>query len=681
VKEAKINSGMIKKTEIGLEVIRLDKTIKVIREKLSSLGQKLFEKEEKIIEFKKFIWDNRSEMDPTEMKSVMAMNETEIYLTLQSGEYFKKLYRIQNSPYFGSIIFDDGKKKELIYIGLTHVVEKDFQHLVYDWRSPISSLFYDYELGKCAYDAPQGIIKGELIRKRQYKIEEAALIHVFDNSLNVDDELLQEVLASSGSEKMKNIVNTIQQEQNRIIRNVTDKNLIVQGIAGSGKTSVALHRIAFLLYKIRNLSSNNILIFSPNQVFTQYISNVLPELGEENTMQSTFHDFLQTCIIEYKKVESFVEFVARSYQNRVKDNDLIKYKQSDEIIIHLTKYIKDLNSKLKCQKDICVDKHYYTKEELNELLNNRYSKLPIFNRIEEIATKLSEKDYNGKLTKKASFEKQLFDSLNIEKDFKIIYGNFFKSAFSKIKLGDEMISYFINQEKLFYEDALLFVFIKGLLESFNYQGRIKQVVIDEAQDYSKLQYILIARIFKNAGLTILGDVNQSINPYYKYNNLKEIAELIGGNTAYLELTKTYRSSPEIIEYSNKILNLDHVSAIRRGEEVPVRRKYEKILKEDLIEDIEYLQKKYNSIAIIVKDDLIANNIFTDIKNMVPISLIDEKTKDFNKSLVIIPVYMAKGLEFDAVILYNQISNPFTENEKHLYYVAVTRAQHELIIYN
>lgn len=681
MKSNKIFSGSIQEDEVNLEIKRLDKTLKVIREKLSELGQKFYEKEEKIIEFKKFIWDNRSEMDPTEMKSVMAMNEDEIYLTLQSGEYFKKLFKIQNNPYFGSIIFDDGKRKELIYIGLTHVVEKDYHHLVYDWRSPISSLFYDYELGPCAYDAPKGIIKGNLIRKRQYKIENGKLIHVFDNSLNVDDELLQEVLALSGSEKMKNIVNTIQQEQNKIIRNVVDKNLIVQGIAGSGKTSVALHRIAFLLYKLKNLSSKNVLIFSPNQVFTQYISNVLPELGEENTMQTTFHEFLKTSIIEYKNVESFVEFISRYYQNKSVKEDLIKYKQSDEIIIHLTKYLKRINSNLKFQKDIMVDKHYFKVDELNDLLNDRYSKLPIFNRIEEIAIRLSEQKYKGKLTKKSSFLKQLLLSLNIEKDYKKIYGDFFKSEFSKFKLDDEEINYFIKQDKIFYEDALLFVFIKGLLESFNYSGNIKQVVIDEAQDYSKLQYILIAKIFKNAGLTILGDVNQTINPFYKYNSLKEIAELIGGDSAYLELSKSYRSSEEIINYSNKILGLNHVSAIRKGISIPIIRRNERILPEELLADINELKLKYNSIAIIVKDDLIANRIYQLLKTKIEIDLITESTQNFNKSLIIIPVYMAKGLEFDAVIIYNQLDSPFTEKEKYLYYVAVTRAQHQLIVYN
>ena len=201
-----------------------------------------------------------------------------------------------------------------VYIGITHVEDEENDiYLVNDWRSPICSMFYDYEVGPAKYKAPGGEVEGEILAKRQFNIKNGEIVHVFDNNLNIDDELLQEVLATESSDKMKNIVNTIQQEQNAIIRNIEDKNLIVQGIAGSGKTSVALHRIAFLLYKIENLSSNNVLIFSPNQIFSEYISNVLPELGEENTMQTTFHDFLSTFITEFKSVESFTNFVFSSF--------------------------------------------------------------------------------------------------------------------------------------------------------------------------------------------------------------------------------------------------------------------------------------------------------------------------------------------------------------------------------
>ena len=226
--------------------------------------------------------------------------------------------------------------------------------------------------------------------KRQYQIKDNKLLAVFDNSLNIDDEVLQEVLANNSSDKMKNVVNTIQKEQNLVIRNLEDKNLIVQGIAGSGKTSVALHRIAFLLYRIDNLSSKDILIFSPNEVFSSYISNVLPELGEENTKETTFSDYLSYFIKEYKNVEPFTNFIARFYEGSNKRKDLITYKQSREIVIDLDNYINDYILDAKVIKDLELDKvNTVSKEEINYLLHDKYSRFPFFERIREIDKKLS----------------------------------------------------------------------------------------------------------------------------------------------------------------------------------------------------------------------------------------------------------------------------------------------------
>lgn len=323
----------LSKEEFREEENYLKDTVEVVRNKISELGQQLYDREEKVHEFQKFIWESQHDMDPTEMRSMMSDNDLEISMMMNKGKYFQKLFRIQNSPYFGAITFEEDSGCNKVYIGITHVEDEvNDKYLVHDWRAPICSMFYDYETGPASYIAPEGIIKGKITNKRQFKIENAKIKRVFDNNLNIDDELLQEVLATESSDKMKNIVNTIQQEQNAIIRNIEDKILIVQGIAGSGKTSVALHRIAFLLYKIENLNSKNILIFSPNQVFSEYISNVLPELGEDNTMQTTFHDFLKVQLPEFNQVESFTSFVARYYKYEEKNPMLVKYKQSDEII-------------------------------------------------------------------------------------------------------------------------------------------------------------------------------------------------------------------------------------------------------------------------------------------------------------------------------------------------------------
>ncbi len=668
--------------ELIKEKDKLDYTVSIIRKQIAELGQQLYEREEKVQEFKQFIWDNKKDMDPQELRSLRSSSDAEVSIMMKKGKYFQKLYRIQNNPYFGSIIFEEENNSLEVYLGITYLDDDKDNHLIYDWRSPICSLFYDYEVGPCSYKAPEGVIKGNLIRKRQYKIKDGKLVHVFDNSINIDDELLQEVLATESTDKMKNIVNTIQQEQNRIIRNVEDDNLIVQGIAGSGKTSVALHRIAFLLYKLKDLKSDNVLIFSPNQIFTEYISNVLPELGEDNTMQTTFHKFLSTNILEYRNVESFISFIGRYYSQNEIDAKLVKYKQSDEIIKDIEDYIKEYIKSIKFISGFSIEEyHTYSKEELNEFLQERYSHMYLFDRINVMAEKMSEKHYAGSHKHVPSIRKKIYDSLNIKKDYKKVYGDFYRSCYCKIEVSDIKIKSFVNRLYINYEDALLFTYMKGLLEGFDYNNQIKEVVIDEAQDYTKLQYMIIAKIFKNAKFTILGDINQTINPYYKYKSLYELSEIFSGSSRYLELLKTYRSTEEIIEYTNKILGLDHISAIRRSLDKPVITKTSKDLKRDLLADLAAQKKEYNYVALITKDDSDAEFIYNMLKDNVSISLVNDKTEKFNKDMIVTPAYMAKGLEFDSVIIYNNPKKTYLDNEKYLYYVACTRAQHQLTIYN
>lgn len=673
--------------EMKQEKAYLDVTLNVIREKISKLGQELYEREDKVQEFQKFIWDSKADMDPTEMKNMILANDTEVMLMQNKGKYLQKLYRIQDSPYFGSMTFKDEDEQNKIYIGITHVEDEENDiYLVNDWRSPICSMFYDYEVGPAKYQAPGGEVEGEILGKRQFNIKDGKIIRVFDNNLNIDDELLQEVLATESSDKMKNIVNTIQQEQNAIIRNVDDKNLIVQGIAGSGKTSVALHRIAFLLYKIENLTSNNVLIFSPNQIFSEYISNVLPELGEENTMQTTFHDFLTTYTSEYKSVESFTSFIERYYKYTEKNEELVRYKQSDKAIEDFNDYVKDLINKVHFIDGIDNKDYSITKEELDDLLKDRFSKMLLFERLDLIAEKLSNNYYNGNKSKARSIRSQLNKLISISLDFKELYKGFFYSSFFKNSfkgtITEEEIENLTKTKIINYEDACLFVYLKSLLKGFDYRGMIKQIVIDEAQDYSKLQYIIIRNIFKKANFTILGDTNQTINPYYKYETLEVLKDIFKSGTNYLELRKTYRSSPEIIEHTNKILGLNHVSAIRKSENKPVIFRDETNLKENLIKDVQELKKTSKSIAIITKTDEESEYLYDLLKkDITDLSLLNSNSVGFNKQMIVIPSYVAKGLEFDSAIIYTDKINQYKGNEKYLYYVACTRSQHQLIIYN
>lgn len=663
----------IEREEFERERNYLNKTVSLIRKKISKLGQELFDDDSKVLEFKKLIWDTHTEMDPNEMRSMMAESDLQVSIMQSKGNYLQRLFRIQNKPYFGSIRFkEEGSEEEdNIYIGITHVEDK-LDYYVHDWRSPICSMFYDYETGPASYKAPSGIIKGNIIKKRQYIIEDAELKHIFDNDLNISDILLQEVLAEESSDKMKNIVNTIQEEQNKVIRNTEDKNLIVEGIAGSGKTSVALHRIAFLLYRIPNLTSSNVVVFTPNKVFSEYISNVLPELGEDNTYDMTFYDLLCQNINEYKDIENFTDFISRYYKSNVDNYDMVKYKQSDEIIKDIDSYINNLLSTIKFNNKLEYDNFIeIDTEELNNMLNYKYNRFPLFERIKEISKKIASNNYEGSTKNASSIEKKLKELLNIKLDLKDIFNNFYQSEYSKYK--DK-----VNDKYLYYEDACIFLYIKSLLVGFNTNHVIKEIVIDEAQDYNKLQYLIIKKTFKTSNYTILGDTNQTINPYYKYDSLEELTSIFE-SSKYITLTKTYRSTGKIIDYTNKILGLNHVTAIRndKASDIIFRNN---ITKNDFLTDINNLKTISKSIAIITKNDKEAEKVYNMLKDDLDIMLIDG-FGHIKRDLVVVPSYVAKGLEFDSVIIYTDEDNKYQEKDKYLFYVACTRAQHNLIIYN
>lgn len=662
----------IEKEEFEKEKNYLDKTVSLVRKKISKLGQELFDDDAKVLEFKKFIWDSHAEMDPSEMRSMMAESDLQVSIMQSKGNYLNRLFRVQNKPYFGRISFKEkNAEEEDIYIGITHVEDK-LNYYVHDWRSPICSLFYDYETGPCKYKSPGGIITGEITKKRQYIIENGNLKNIFDNDLNISDSLLQEVLAEESSDKMRNIVNTIQEEQNKVIRNTSAKNLIVEGIAGCGKTSVALHRIAFLLYRIPNLTSNNVVVFTPNKVFSEYISNVLPELGEDNTYSMTFYDLLMQNINEYKEIENFTDFISRYYKKKVEDTKPIKYKQSDDIISDIDNYVNDLLNKLEFTKDLEFDNFIHiTKEELNTMLKKKYDRFPLFDRVRSIAEKISENNYSGSIKNASSISKALKELLNIKLDLKYIFNDFYNSTFCKYTTN-------ISDKYLYYEDACIFLYLKSLLIGFNTNHVIKEVVIDEAQDYTKLQYLIIKKTFKRANYTILGDTNQTINPYYKYSSLEDIKDIFD-SSLYITLTKTYRSTDKIIDYTNKILGLNHTVAIRNGTSSNIIFK-DNVTKEDFMQDINNLKNTSKSIAIITKNDEEAEYIYNLLCKDTDIMLIDAYSH-IKRDLVVLPSYIAKGLEFDSVIIYTDINNKYTEEDKYLYYTSCTRAQHNLVIYN
>lgn len=664
----------LSKSDLKLENEYLENVINEVNNQIDEIGIKISEDDESLKEFQKLRWEMEQQLDKGERWAFVQDNDLKIALLDEKSKKARRLYKVKDNPYFGSIIFND----ENIYVGIT-ALKKDMDYLVCDWRAPISSLFYDYELGKASYTSPGGTESGVITRKRQYKIEGGKLVHVFDTNVNIDDDLLQDVLAQTSSDKMKNIVNTIQAEQNKVIRNSANDTIIVQGIAGSGKTSVALHRVAFLLYKLEYLTSSNVLIFSPNNVFSEYISEVLPDLGEENTLQTTFHSFASTFISEYERVEPYSNFVERYYKRIRQDNDLIKFKLSDDIIPAIESFCKFYTKASRFVKDFEYKNKFVSMDELNTLLYERYSNKPLFERVYLIAEKLNNVYFKGSEKQIPIIERALYKIANFKKDYIEIYKFFFnslifKNAYPYMYRSNENIRN-ISSKVIRYEDATPFIYMKCLLEGFPYQVAMREVVIDEAQDYTYLQYKILNKIFKNAHFTILGDVNQTVNPYYKYDNLNVLLEIFNKNSLYIELTKTYRSSPEIIEYANNILGLSHVSAIRKNINLPVLKRDMKDLKH-IGRDIKYLKRKYKSIAVITKSieeaKIIAEGLRTNYDR---VSLLGHSTEKFDKQLVVAPAYLVKGLEFDSAIIVNNFSN-----DKYLYYVAVTRCQHELIVY-
>ena len=669
----------LSKNELIEEKRYLDCASSVISQKLDDLGKEISVKQEELTEFRKVLWEDKGSIDKVEMTTGLMSSEFEAGFMLMKMDYYKKLLKLKYSPYFGRIDFKekDTDKIYKVYIGLAGV-EKDLNYIIYDWRSPIAGMFYDYGIGSCKYESPDGDILGSILLRRQYKIENNKIIRAFDSDLNVVDEMLQEVLDENSSDKMKNIVNTIQKEQNEIIRNVHDKNLIVQGIAGSGKTSVALHRIAFLLYKIKNLKSANVVIFSPNNVFSEYISDVLPELGEDNTSETTFKDFAQSFIKEFKETESFTTFIERYYTKKDDDVSFTTFKLSDEMIDVRENYVKERENNIKITSDIEIKTDTIDKEYLNYILKERFNRLPLFSRIEKMAEHLCDKYGLSYGKNKKSFIKLIKDNLNIKPNYVKIYKDLYLSnSFKEKYCGVKEIK--LNKKIINYDDSLCFIYLKGLLTGFPYSNLIKQVVIDEAQDYNMMQYKIICNIFKRASFTILGDVNQTINPYYKYDTLSKIGDILNDKSKYVELNKTYRSSPNIISYANKVLNLKHVSAIRNSNNIPVQYRGDISY---LKNDVNNLKKKYKSVAIITKDEEESIKIYNYLKDDVKdISLMKDSSLDFNKNLVVVPSYLSKGLEFDSVISYTDMNNKYTKDERYLFYVVVTRSQHELIIYN
>lgn len=673
--------------ELEKEKEYLKRTLEVINSIINESDSSIRDKMEEITEMKKYIWDNSGVLDDVEIATGMYNVNLGVDTTNESIRALQKLRRSLVNPYFGRIDFEKGSVIEPIYIGINGIM-KNLDFYVFDWRTPIASMFYNYGIGSASYEAPAGKIEGNVSLKRQYKIQDGNILRCFNSDLNIDDEYLQEILSKSSSDRMTNIVNTIQKEQNEIIRNIIDRYLIVQGIAGSGKTSVALHRIAYLLYKEKNLTSNNVLIFSPNDVFSEYISQVLPELGEDNVLQTTYSDFAKSYIREFKEIESFTSFIERYYKQDEVDEEkykVAKFKLSDDfkdlLDLFLNNYIKNASF----IKGIKINNAEVDINQLNAMFHNRYGNKPIIERLEYMAESICDMANISYKKYGKTVQNKLREYFNVNLSIRELYSKIIQSQEFKDQSGISQNPDISTGKKLLFEDLLPLLYLNFELYGYPNGGNIRHIIIDEAQDYTLLQLLILKRIFKTASFTVLGDINQTINPYYKYDDFNLINQIFDGKGRYIELSKTYRSSEEIIAYTNEILGLNNACSVRKSNEIPVvlREVENSDAIDQLISDLIEMKKSgMERIAIITRNNSETLDLYEQLKSQIDdIALVEESSKGVIGNTVIMPSYISKGLEFDGVIAYSSKENKYQEKDKYLFYVVCTRAQHSLAIYN
>ncbi|MDQ1911207.1 RNA polymerase recycling motor HelD [Paenibacillus sp. GD4] len=674
-----------------------------------------------------------------------------------------RVVRMYRTPYFGRIDFtEEGTNdREQIYIGIASVLNEETQeYLVYDWRAPISNLFYDYPPGPASYETPSGTISGMLNLKRQYVIRNGELQAMFDTGVTIGDEVLQHLLGQSADDRMKSIVATIQKEQNQIIRDDKHQVLIVQGSAGSGKTSVALQRIAYLLYKHRNtLNADNVVLFSPNTLFNSYVSSVLPEMGEANMHQTTYQEYLQLRLGSRFDIEdpySQMEYILTAPAGRELEvrRLSIRFKSSEAFLAIMDAYAARLEQErgmlfhdLTFQGRILI-----SGKAIREQFYGMDPSLKITNRLGllkdwllkelKVAAKkerqadwvkdelelLDKEDYQRayEAMRKVNDEREIsFDDARLETQFlakfivherfkplrqtirklrflsvtamyeQLFTGSWLQEAAEQAGIGvpegmDDVARFTLGKIQsghLPYEDATPMLYLNELIEGFQSYNTVKHVFIDEAQDYTAFQYAFLGRLFPRSRLTLLGDFNQAIYAH--------ASEQDGYNVLYrryspeqvrmIRLVRSYRSTEEIVAYSKAILpDGEPVEPFRRSGQPPkvTAASDTGALAAAIAEETGLLLAKgVTSIAIICKTAQEAAEAHELLKDFISVELITKESRDFHGGLLVIPVYLAKGLEFDAVLLFDAGENKYAkESERKLLYTACTRAMHHLSIF-
>lgn len=638
-----------------------------------------------LAEYKDYIWSNK-DIDLHEIRSMRESILNHFALGESVINKRKRLTKILAIPYFGRIDFLEKKENSKvmpIYIGIHTFYDPESRAtLIHDWRAPVSSMFYDHELGEAGYRSPSGEIKGVISLKRQYRIRGGKMEFMIESALTVHDDILQKELSSNADDKMKNIVATIQREQNRIIRNEDIRTLIIQGVAGSGKTSIALHRIAYLLYTFRDsISSKDILIISPNKVFSDYISNVLPELGEETVPETSMEQILSG-VLEHKYkyqtyfglVNELLEKPSSSLINR------IAYKASFGFISELDKFILHIENTYFKAADVKLTKYITIPAPFIEEQYLRFNRYPIRRRFDAMADYMLDMlkiqyTFTVTTTGRNLLKKEIRLMFAGNNDIQV-YKDFFKwtnnPGMFKMRKG----------HTLEYSDLAPLAYLHLALEgNGNQPFRVKHLLIDEMQDYSPIQYKVIQKLFP-CRKTVLGDAGQSVNPYG--SSTAETIQKSLTASEIMKLCKSYRSTFEITDFAQKIHPNAELEPVARHGEKPQILQFGSAVEElsgimGLIST--YRKSGYKSLGIICKTEQQARKMADMLKSYAnDISFLSSQSSAFVQGIVITSAHMAKGLEFDEVIIpQTDERNYRSEIDKSMLYVAVTRAMHRLTL--
>lgn len=628
------------------------------------------------MDLKLYMVQNRGDIDPHEMfQNELALNRID-----HSGAFAvsvrDKIAKLKDSPYFARIDFtpQDDQEASPYYIGRFGFTHQN-QMLIFDWRAPISSMFYDCEIGPAGYDAPVGRVEGRLSRKRQFKIKHGVMEYALESSVNIQDDILQRELSHTSDEKMKSIIATIQKEQNQVIRNESAKTLIIQGVAGSGKTSIALHRIAFLLYRFKDrLSAKNVTILSPNKVFSDYISNVLPELGEEPIYELSFADIAEV------QLEGIISFEADKDPLETHDSkwaERVRFKSTLDFLDLLDRYIQQIPERVFEAQDYAFGR-FTAKADWILARFCAYNKYPVKQRLQKIADDIYERFETDNireddLPKARTILKSLNGMLRVKNSI-ALYKDFYKQM--------NIPELFIMPEKktLEWADVYPFLYLHAAFEALKESQTIRHLVIDEMQDYTPAQYAVMNLLF-HCQKTILGDFGQMINPNHLHTlqdmgRLYEDAELV-------KLNKSYRSTYEIIHFAKRIQNISTLEAIERHGEEPALMKFR-----DSDDEIRYLQDRIKAfidsenatLGIIMKTNRSAKTLFDIFADSYDVHLISPDSTNFANGISITSVQMSKGLEFDEVIIPSADDTTYSsEYDRSLLYIACTRAMHRLTL--